>query len=105
MVGVFCELVEDGLEDTAEIPSSEAGMHGLPRPETVRQVPPLHAGLGDEEDRVHEDAVLQDRRPSLAPRFCRQEVLDPAPVDLAQLVSVHRKLRSSFRSRRKLFRP
>jgi chemotaxis protein methyltransferase CheR len=63
-VGAFLELVEDLLEDLLAIPARELVVNGVPGTESLRQVSPRNARLGDVEDRVHEGPVGQVRWPS-----------------------------------------
>jgi hypothetical protein len=96
VVGVLLEFVQNLLEDAPLIPATEPNMNRLPRAEAFWQVPPWDAGLGDVEDRVHHRPVCQFHRPARPPFLGRQQRLDAAPLSIAQLVSVHQKLRSDF---------
>jgi hypothetical protein len=62
--GALFELVEDLLEDLLAIPACELVVNGVPWTESLRQVSPRNARLGDVEDRVHENAVGQVSWPS-----------------------------------------
>lgn len=62
-VGALLEVVEDSLEDLLAIPARELVVNGVPWTESLRQVSPRNACLGDVEDRVHEGAVGQVRWP------------------------------------------
>jgi hypothetical protein len=63
VVGALLEVVEDSLEDLLAIPARELVVNGVPWTESLRQVSPRNARLGDVEDRVHEGAVGQVRWP------------------------------------------
>ena len=64
VVGALLELIEDLLEDPLVIPARELVVNGVPWTESLRQVSPRDARLGDVEDRVHEGAVGQICWPS-----------------------------------------
>jgi hypothetical protein len=88
-VGTLPEFVEDPLEDAFAIPAGELVVNRVPRPESLGQISPWNAGLGDVEDRVHEGAVGQIRWPSPPTALGWQQGFDPRPFRIAQLVSVH----------------
>jgi hypothetical protein len=71
VVGALLELVENSLEDLLAIPACELVVNCVPWAESLRQVSPWDACLGDVEDRVHEGAVGQVRGPSATTRFGR----------------------------------
>jgi hypothetical protein len=96
MVGVIFEFIEHRLEHALGVPTPEPVVNGLPRAESLRQIPPWRTGLRDVEDRVHERPVWQLARPAWPPRLCGQQVLNSLPLAVAQFMSVHRKLRSNF---------
>ena len=79
MVGPLLELVEYPLEDPFAIPACELVVNGVPWTESLRQVSPRDARLGDVEDRVHEGAVGQIRRPSTSTCLGWQQGFDPGP--------------------------
>jgi hypothetical protein len=71
VVGAFLEFVENPLEDPVAIPAGELVVNGVPWTESLGQVSPWDARLGDVEDRVHEGAVGQIRWPSTPTCFGR----------------------------------
>jgi hypothetical protein len=89
MVGVLFELVEDSLEDLLAIPACELVVNGVPGAESLRQVSPRNARLGDVEDRVHKGAVGQLRRSSAPTCLGWQQGFDPGPFCVTQFVPVH----------------
>jgi hypothetical protein len=88
-VGAFLEFVEDPPEDPLAIPAGEFVVNGVPWTESLRQVSPRNARLGDVEDRVHEGAVGQTRWPSTATCLGWQQGFDSGPFRITQFVSVH----------------
>jgi hypothetical protein len=89
VVGVFLELVEDSLEDLLAIPACELVVNGVPGAESLGEVSPRNARLGDVEDRVHEGAVGQFRWASAPACLGRQQGFDPRPFCVTQFVPVH----------------
>ncbi len=88
-MGTLLELVEDSLEDLLAIPAREFVVNGVPRTESVWQISPWDACLGDVEDRVHEGAVGQVRWPSTPTCLGWQQGFDPGPFCVTQFVPVH----------------
>jgi len=88
-VGAFLELVEDLLEDLLAIPARELVVNRVPWTESLRQVSPRNARLGDVEDRVHEGAIGQIRWPSTPTCLGRQQGCDSGPFCITQFVPVH----------------
>ena len=89
MGGALLELFEDSLEDLLAVPARELVVNGVPGTESLRQVPPWNARLGDVEDRVHEGAVGQVCWPSTPTCFGWQQGTDPGPFRITQFVPVH----------------
>ena len=89
VVGTFPEFIEDPLEDSLAIPARELVVNGVPWTESIRQVSPRDACLGDVEDRVHEGAVGQIRWASTPTRLGWQQGFDPGPFRITKFVPVH----------------
>jgi len=88
-VGALLELVEDSLEDPLVVPAGELVVNGVPGTESLRQVSPRNARLGDVEDSVHEGAVGQVGWPSTPTCLGWQQGADPGPFCITQFVPVH----------------
>jgi hypothetical protein len=87
--GALLELFEDSLEDLLAIPARELVVNGVPWTESLRQVSPWDARLGDVENRVHEGAVGQVRWTSTPTCLGWQQGFDPGPFCVTQFVPVH----------------
>ena len=86
-VGVL-QCLEDPLPDPLASPAIEPAPDRIPGAEALGQVPPGGAGLGDPEDRVHEEAVVGGRHARIAV-LAREEVFDAFPAVLGDLVTAH----------------
>jgi hypothetical protein len=85
--GALLEFVEDPPEDALAIPAGELVVNGVPWTESLRQISPRNARLGDVEDRVHEGAVGQVRWPTTPTCLGWQQGFDSGPFGITQSVS------------------
>ncbi len=84
------KLLEDPLPDPLLGPPIEPLPDRAPRPEPLGKVAPRGAGLGDPEHGVDEEAVVFGGDAGVADPT-RQEVFDPFPVVIGDLVAAYRK--------------
>jgi hypothetical protein len=78
-------------------------VNGVPRTESLRQVSPRHARLGDVENRVHEGAVGQIRWSATPTRLGRQQGFDSGPFRITQFVPVHSQTKATGRPLAQIF--
>ena len=103
VVGTLLEFIEDPLEDPLAIPARELVVNGVPWTESLRQVSPRNARLGDVEDRVHEGAVGQIGWSTTPTRLGRQQGFDPSPFGIIQFMSVHSQTKATGRPLAQIF--
>jgi len=79
---------EHPLPDPLLRPAIEPLPDGVPVAEALGEVPPGGAGLGDPEHGVDEEPVILGRDAGVA-GLSRQEILDPLPVLILDLMASH----------------
>jgi hypothetical protein len=89
VVSVDGKYLQNVVEDLARVPARELGVDRLPRTEALGQVAPRSAGLGEIENRVHEQSVGQLGGPRSSPAFRREQRFNTRPFFVAQLVTSH----------------
>src|SRR3979490_1761153 len=76
----------DAVPNSRLAPPSEALVAGRGRAQLLRQSPPRRAGPQYPEDPVQDPPIIHPRHPA---RLVRQQRRDHAPLEIAQLVSLH----------------
>src|SRR5207237_5712640 len=76
----------DAVPNSRLSPPYEAVVAGRGRAELLRQSPPRRAGPQHPEDPVQDPPIIHPRYPA---RLVRQQRRDHAPLEIAQLVSLH----------------
>lgn len=97
MVGILPKLVEYLPEDSPAIPARELVVNGVPWPESLRQVSPRDACLGDVQDRVHERAIAKICWSTTPTRLGWQQRFDPGPLGIIQFMPVHSQTKATRR--------
>jgi hypothetical protein len=91
---IDAQFFENPFPHTALGPIVETIEDALPRPKSLRQIPPRAARLGAIQHRVDEQPVVSDRTRA---QF-RKNLPQVLPLLVGQSMSMHRQLRSQLRS-------
>src|SRR5262249_35079983 len=86
-IGVL-QGAEGAMPDHVLGPAIEPPPSGVPRAEALGEVAPGGAGLGDPEHGVDEEAIVFGRNAAVT-GLSRQEVADPLPVLILDLMASH----------------
>jgi hypothetical protein len=87
-IGLPCERVKQALEDAGSLPAVEATGDGAPGAIALGQIPPGRPGAQDPQETV-QDAPMIDRWPTSARFLGREQRLQPLPLGIGQIASVH----------------
>jgi hypothetical protein len=87
-IGLLGERIKEALEDAGFLPAIEAAGHRAPGAIALGQVPPGGPGTQDPQEAV-QDAPVIDRRPTRARCLGREQRLQPLPLGIGQIASVH----------------
>ena len=87
-VGLGLHRREELLPDASPLPAIEATGDGAPRTIAFGQIPPRGPGAQNPEHAV-EDASMIDSRPAGLGFLWKEQRLEPLPVRVGQIASVH----------------